>query len=260
MATHPEGDGEVASPAGARDLATLLSPSLPASAGQRLADRLLTAIAVGEFPPGQRLPPERELSTLLGVSRTTVRDAIARVADVGLIEVRRGRSGGAFVLAPWSSRSADAVRETLAPQWEQLQQAFDFRRLVEGLVARTAAERREPDDAAAVRAATADYREATDLAQAQAADLRLHHAVATAARSPRLLVLREQLLSEVSFGFAVEPFTPAVYDRALPQHEALADAVVSGDADAAWLVGSEHFAITEDELRALRERVDPGEG
>jgi len=258
-AVPPSGQNAARAAAGPHDLAALLTPSQPAPAGQLLADRLLTAIALGEFTPGQRLPAERELSALLGVSRTTVRDALARVAEAGLVEIRRGRAGGAFVLAPWSPRSAQAVRDTLAPQWAQLQHTFDFRRLVEGLVARTAAERRNDDDMASIGAALAGYQEALDLAQAQAADLRLHHAVAAAARNPRLLALRQQLLSEVSFGFAVEPFTPAVYERALPQHVALAEAVISGRPDAAWRLGSEHFAITEHELRALRDRVGPGD-
>src|SRR5690349_11695944 len=102
----------------------------------------MTAIALGEFTPGQRLPAERDLAAQLGVSRTTVRDALARVVNSGLLEVRRGRSGGAFVCQPWTTDSARAVRATLGPRWDELQSAFDMRLLVEALVARTAAERR----------------------------------------------------------------------------------------------------------------------
>jgi DNA-binding FadR family transcriptional regulator len=227
-------------------------------AGEVLADRIMAAIALGEFTPGQRLPAERELAAQLGVSRTTVRDALSRVVAAGLLEVRRGRSGGAFVRHPWTSESARAVRTTLGARWDELQSAFDMRLLVEALVARTAAERRDQADQVEIKAALAQYEDAKSLAVAQAADIRLHHAIARATKNPRLLAVREQLLSEVSFGFAVEPFTAEVYARALPQHQQLAEAVTTGDADTAWEVGRQHFSITEDELRAALVRAVSG--
>lgn len=219
----------------------------------------MTAIALGEFTPGQRLPAERELAARLGVSRTTVRDALARVVTSGMLEVRRGRSGGAYVRQPWTTESARAVRATLGPRWEELESTFDMRHLVEALVARTAAERRDAADEREIKAALKQYELAKELPDAQAADLRLHHAIAKAAKNPRLLAVREQLLSEVSFGFAVEPFTDEVYARALPQHRELAGAVVAGDADTAWEVGKAHFSITDDELRAALVRAVRGE-
>ncbi len=240
----------------------LLGPLRTPAAGEVLADRIMTAIALGEFTPGQRLPAERELAVRLGVSRTTVRDALARVATSGLLEVRRGRSGGAFVRRPWtteSTESARAVRATLGSRWDELESTFDMRHLVEALVARTAAERRDAADTREIRAALRQYEQATALPDAQAADLRLHHAIAKAAKNPRLLAVREQLLSEVSFGFAVEPFTDEVYERALPQHRQLAAAVIARDADAAWEIGRQHFAITDDELRAALVRAVRGD-
>jgi GntR family transcriptional regulator, transcriptional repressor for pyruvate dehydrogenase complex len=237
----------------------LLSRLETPAAGAVLADRIMTAIALGEFTPGQRLPPERELAARLGVSRTTVRDALARVVDAGLLEVRRGRLGGAFVRRPWTTESARAVRSTLGPRWDELQSTFDMRLLVEGLVARTAAERRDQADIREIRAALREYETARDLSVAQAADIRLHHAIAKAAKNSRLLAAREQLLSEITFGFAVEPFTAAVYERALPQHQGLAAAVTDGDATAAWDLGRQHFAITEDELRVALVRAVSGD-
>ncbi|HVV24431.1 MAG TPA: GntR family transcriptional regulator [Pseudonocardiaceae bacterium] len=231
------------------------------AAGEVLADRIMTAIALGEFTPGQRLPSERELAARLGVSRTTVRDALARVVAAGLLEVRRGRSGGAFVRRPWtteSTESARAVRSTLGPRWDELQSAFDMRLLVEALVARTAAERRDEADVKEIRAALEQYETASSMPDAQAADVRLHHAIARAAKNPRLLAVREQLLSEITFGFAVEPFTVPVYERALPQHRELAAAVTGGDASRAWDIGRQHFTITEDELRAALVRAVSG--
>ena len=220
-----------------------------------LADQIITAIALGQFVPGQRLPPERDLAESLGVSRATVRAAVARVAALDLLDVRRGRNGGAYIRSPWNSTSASAVRAFLEPRWQALEHVMDLRHLVEAMVARTAAERRDPGDVRAIETALRDYERAGDLQDAQAADVSLHRAVARATHNDRLLALREQLLSEVSLGFAVEPFTRAIYDRALPEHRSLALAVTAGDEDAAWSVGKKHFTITADELRATLERA-----
>jgi DNA-binding FadR family transcriptional regulator len=231
----------------------------PQAAGALLADQIVTAIALGEFVPGQRLPAERELAESLGVSRATVRAAVAKVAAMGLVEVRRGRTGGAYIRSPWNATSAAAVRAFLEPQWAALEGVMDMRHLVEALVARTAAERRSKEDVREIKAALRAYERATDLRDAQDADLRLHHAVARAAHNDQLLELRERLLSEVSLGFAVEPFTQAIYDRALPEHRALAGAVTAGDEDEAWRLGKQHFTITADELRATLARAVAGE-
>jgi len=52
-----------------------------------VVDRLLTAIDVGEYLPGSKLPAERDLAVVLGVSRSTVREAIGRLAEEGIVRV-----------------------------------------------------------------------------------------------------------------------------------------------------------------------------
>src|SRR3982751_6489883 len=82
-----------AAPATARDL--LLSPVVPAGAVEQVVRR----IGEGVLAPGERLPGQIELSGTLGVARMTLRQALAILEDAGLVEVRRGRTGGAFVAA-----------------------------------------------------------------------------------------------------------------------------------------------------------------
>src|SRR3954471_11213974 len=78
-----------------------------------ITDRLTTAIAIGEYLPGARLPVERVLAASLGAGRMTVRAALARLAERGLIETRRGRDGGSYVLDQWPESSTEAVGRTL---------------------------------------------------------------------------------------------------------------------------------------------------
>ncbi len=60
-------------------------------------DRLVAAISSGELAPGQRLGAEREIAERLGVSRSTVRVAVADLARTGVVRRARGRAGGIFV-------------------------------------------------------------------------------------------------------------------------------------------------------------------
>jgi len=221
------------------------------NAGEQVADRLITAVALGEFVEGQRLPPERDLATMLRVSRTTVREAIAQLAAAGQVEVRRGRHGGAYVRAGMGPEADAAIRRTLTAGWPQLEQLLDLRALVEPLIARTAAQRRRPADVTRIRAALEAYREAPDRAASSAADGRFHATVAEATHNPYLVAMSDRIRQAVSLGFRAEPYTPAIRQRAIREHGELARAVIEGRPARASDVARTHFSITEEVLRAL---------
>jgi DNA-binding FadR family transcriptional regulator len=222
------------------------------SAGEHIAERVVTAIALGEFVPGQRLPPERELAAMLGVSRTTVREAIQRLAAAGHVEVRRGRTGGAYVKEAWTPTSVEMIRRTLLPRWDSFEALFDLRALVEPLIARTAAERRDDVDLGAMRGALDAYRTAGDREASRAADQALHAAVARAAHNEYLVALSARIRSEISLGFGAEPYSEAIRARALQSHGALVRAIAAGQASRAARVAAQHFRLTEDRLREVR--------
>ncbi|TNC24554.1 FadR/GntR family transcriptional regulator [Amycolatopsis alkalitolerans] len=227
----------------------LSTPVQPVSAAKAVADRLIAAIAVGDYSAGERLPAERDLADMLAVSRVTVRAALADLREAGYVEIRRGRTGGSFVRQDWGERTATAVRNLLGADWAQLEQLFDLRRLIESLIARTAAERHTLEDDAAIIGALQRYEEARDGVAARSADVELHRNIAVAAHNPLLADLSRQLLAQVSLGITHEPFTPALREMALPQHRALVNAVTGSDPDTAARIAGEHFRITEHALR-----------
>jgi GntR family transcriptional regulator, transcriptional repressor for pyruvate dehydrogenase complex len=238
--------------------ASILEPVRLRSAGEHIADRLVTAIALGEFVPGQRLPTERDLAALLGVSRTTVREAVQRLAAIGYVEVRRGRHGGSFVLSGAGPEATEMIRRTLLPDWDRFERLFDFRLLIEPLIARVAAERRTDDDAEEIRRTLRAYVDAGDDREAsRAADQSVHVAIAQATQNPYFASLSSSIRSEISLGFGAEPYSAQIRARAVKDHTALADAVIAGDPGRASRVAAKHFALTESVLRELHERVDP---
>jgi GntR family transcriptional regulator, transcriptional repressor for pyruvate dehydrogenase complex len=238
---------------------TVLEPVRLRSAGEHVADLLVTAIALGEFVPGQRLPSERDLSATLGVSRTTVREAVQRLAALGYVEVRRGRSGGAYVMTSWGPQAREMVSRTLLPGWDRFEGLFDFRQLVEPLIARTAAERRTAKDVERIDAALQAYLAAPDREASRAADQAMHEAVAGATQNPYLANLSSLIRSEISLGFGAEPYSAAIRAKAKKDHARLARAIAAGDAAAAARVGRTHFRLTESTVRELMARINEGE-
>src|SRR3954464_9646165 len=132
-------------PAPARDL--LLAPIEPAGAVEQVVRRIGEAIGAGLLAPGERLPGQVELAETLGVARMTLRQALAVLEDAGLIEVRRGRTGGAFVAPDPPPPALDP------PTAGQLRRVPAWRRAVSGEAAALAATRRAAGEAAALREA-----------------------------------------------------------------------------------------------------------
>ena len=240
--------------------ASVLAPIKLPNAAEQIAERLVTAIALGEFVPGQRLPPERELSSMLDVNRSAVREALHRLVGEGYLEIRRGRNGGAFVLSSWGPGAASMVRRTLAPRWQDLEALFDLRRLVEAAIARTAAARRTGADLSAVEAAQRAYVDAgEDREASRAADQALHTAIATATQNPYLTRLSQEIRARISLGFQAEPYSRDIRARAIGQHRALVDAITAENCELSAQLATEHFSLTEAAMRALLDRVQVNE-
>jgi GntR family transcriptional repressor for pyruvate dehydrogenase complex len=236
-------------------IASVLEPLQMRNASEQIGERLVTAIALGEFVPGQRLPPERELSAMLGVSRKSLRAALHSLAEQGYVEIRRGRGGGAFVLERWLPASADMVRRTLGANRKALEWLFDLRRMIEPLIARTAAERRRPDELQRIEAVLIAYVEAGDRETSGAADAAFHAAIADATHNPYMASLSHRIREQLTLGFQAEPYSDALRKTAIEQHRALYSALLERDGEAAADIASEHFQLTERAHRDLMRAV-----
>lgn len=105
----------------------------------QVIDQMRSAITSGEWPVGQRIPPEPELVTALGVGRNTVREAVRALSHAGLLEVRQG--DGTFVRA--TSELSGAVRRMCG---DELREVLQVRRTLEVEGARLAATQRTDDE------------------------------------------------------------------------------------------------------------------
>src|ERR1700722_10736746 len=119
---------------------SVFSPVPVRNAFEVTVERLAQSIRVGVLAGGDRLPPERELADTLGVSRVTLREAIKALRAADLVESRRGRGGGTFVVAPTDSRPATRDHND-RPSPAAVNDALDLRRIVEPGAAALAATR-----------------------------------------------------------------------------------------------------------------------
>jgi GntR family transcriptional regulator, transcriptional repressor for pyruvate dehydrogenase complex len=225
-----------------------------------IADRLITAIAIGEYLPGARLPVERELSASLGAGRMTVRAALARLVDRGLLETRRGRGGGSYVLDQWPESSTEVVGRTLSMRLGELRDRCDAVCRLQGAVCRAAAEARSDADLERIRRRFEAYRGAGTGLAAQQADSRFHLAIMDAAHNDVLKGVLLDLQTTVSIGSPAhlwgEPSRMRDMEkRALHEHEALLTAIVDRRGDDADALARAHGAIDFEHITAAMRRA-----
>ncbi|QPG71571.1 MULTISPECIES: FadR/GntR family transcriptional regulator [Mycobacteriaceae] len=225
-----------------------------------ITDRLVTAIAIGEYLPDARLPAERELAASLRVGRMTVRAALARLVDRGLVETRRGRGGGSYVLQQWPDSSTEAVVRTLRMRVDEIRDRCDAICRVHGAVSRAAAESRTAGDIDVLRQCLDDYRRADSGLAAQQADSALHLAIMDAAHNAVLKQVLLDLEASVSIGAPAhvwgEPVTMRQMElRALGEHTTLVDAIAEGRGDDAEELARAHVAIDFENITAAMRRA-----
>lgn len=190
------------------------------------------AILDGVFPPGSTLPPERELADQLGVNRTSLRQGLARLQQMGLIEVRHG--SGSVVRDP-EGLTHPAVVEALVRKLgpEFLVELLEIRGALGPLIGRLAAQRSTTADAEELTAALDRLRGADTAAARQAADLAYFQVLIHSTRNRALGLLYRWV--EQAFGGREHELTEA-YDDAEPvvaDLQAITGAVLAHDADAA---------------------------
>lgn len=113
----------------------------PLRAVDEIAAQLREMIASGRLKPGDRLPSERDLAARLGVSRNTLREALRALENAGIVEMRKGATGGAFVLPGSPGAIVNGMRDLYHLGAITPQQLTEARILLSEMVVRLACER-----------------------------------------------------------------------------------------------------------------------
>lgn len=215
----------------------------PGTLTSRLIKQIEEMMTERSLQPGDRLPPERELSQQFGVSRTVIREAVAALAAKSLLEIVPG--GGAVVRtldAGAVSRSLSLLLRT-GPTTYSYEKVNEVRRLLEVEIAGLAAARRTEGDLnvleETLRSASPDD---PDRAHFAARDLAFHAALARATHNELFSLLLDSI-SDVLLKVREQGFdVPGTPERALHFHDAILRAVRAGDAAGARQAMQEHLS------------------
>ncbi|SEP48722.1 DNA-binding transcriptional regulator, FadR family [Amycolatopsis saalfeldensis] len=234
-----------------------LSPMQVPKASDVLANDLRERILRGEFAEGTALPPERELVTQTGMSRTTVREALRILEVQGLVRVKTGRAGGAFVEHPGEESVAQSVNLMIRGRKIRIPALLETREAIEPACARLAASARTEEDLDRLEVANDDLVAAGDLDAFLQANIDWHVGVATASHNELLtgfmLALSRAIYASTRNTQFVDAEVRATTVRA---HRSVTAAIRAQDPNAAVRRMTRHVHTYAEAVLKVEERTD----
>jgi DNA-binding FadR family transcriptional regulator len=227
-------------------MATLFTPVATGRISGDIVDQIKTMIRDGKLTPGDQLPSERDLTRQLGVSRVSVRDALRMLEAHGLIEVRVGARGGAFVTAPAPSLVGESFADMLRLGAASPTEVTEMRLVFELGLLPLACERATDEDFAALD-------ELCDQAEAALAggrhDVRLsagfHRRLAACTHNTALTLFAESFHGPLLRSLQLaNRNAPEMGGAGVTEHRALIDALRLRDPDAAQTIMAAHLSRT----------------
>jgi len=219
--------------------AALLMPLAAGVRSDTVVDRISAAVRLGLMVDGEQLPNETELAAQMNVSTVTLREALQRLRQRGIIETRRGRTGGSFV------RLVDELKDTELEERLVVRSSTEWRDFGEehaaiaGRIAWLAARRARPVEIERLRSHVGDLRKAHGRGEQQRADSRFYIALAIASQSERLVRAEVRLQAESTELVWMVGQGKLDQNTVSDEHEQIVDAIERED---------------ENEARALVER------
>ncbi len=230
----------------------MFQPVRIARASQEIVDQIKDAILSGQLTVGQHLPSERDMAEQFDVSRVTVRDALRTLEALGLVEVRVGASGGAFVRNPDFQRISESLSTMLRLRKTSLMALVEARMVVETAIVEFAAQRATQEDLEDMEEALKEAIEAHAAGNPHFSpySVAFHTALARAAKNPVLLFTVDSFRS--LFYETLEKLPPGadMGGRALRDHQLIYEAVKARDSQRARQLMLEHLEYYEKAMEA----------
>ncbi len=235
-----------------------LAPMHVPKASDILADELRERILRSEFPEGTALPPERELVIQTRMSRTTVREALRILEVQGLVQIKTGRSGGAFVQRPGGESVASSVSLLIRGRQVRMAALLETREAIEPACAQLAAKYRTDDDLARLDQANDAISAATEsLAAFLQANVDWHVAVAIASHNELLTGFMLALSRAIYASTDNQAFVDAeVRSSTVRAHQSITRAIRAGDPEAAVRRMKRHVRAYAEAVAAVEERTE----
>lgn len=221
-------------------------------AHEYVAEQVHRQIMLRLIPVGRALPTERDLARMFGVGRATVQRALEVLERDGLVESRRGRGGGTFVVGPvGADGSLHRVLADIRRSGKEIEEAVAFRLEVEPAAAAQAASARNRVDVTRIRGAMERAAAARTDTEFMEHDTELHLAIARATRNRFFAESVERLRLVLNDPLVALPDSELWHARSNVEHGAILCALEQGDGRAARESMHVHVWHTAQAIRAL---------
>ena len=207
-------------------------------------------VATGQFAPGQRLPPERELATQFGVSRSSVREAIRELVALNILVTRPG--AGTYVTELGTAELFAPLHFALRVHPPSLLHLFELRRILEPVAAAVAATRLNDEAIVGLRNLVTDAKERLQDGDAEGlvkADERIHDEVMEAMRNPLISAVSRSLREVAHQSREFTASFPSVRGQTVDELESLIAALAAHDPLRAEAAMIRHLTRLEDAAR-----------
>jgi DNA-binding FadR family transcriptional regulator len=235
------------------------APVTPIRAHEYVAEQIRRHIKLRLTGPGKALPSERELVKQFGVGRPTIQLALRLLEAERLIEVRRGRNGGTFILGPVDDEDArfEQVARILRRRAE-IEELLDFRDTVEPQIAAAAARARRAADLKRLRAAVKALDASSEEAGYMRYDTELHLGIGAATHNRFLAAAAEEIRHGLNEVISLLPESEVWHTRVAEEHHALLDAINARDDIAAADLMRTHAAHSREGVHAVLAAIKRG--
>ena len=223
-------------------------PIKPKKVSAQIAEQIRSSILAGEFTPGDKLPPERELAEMFSVSRPSVREALNILASSGLVESYQG--GGTVVRSLVETTTGPPLAEIIKAERERALDVIEVRKCMEGWTAFYAAQRALPDDVRRLGAIVDEMgKNLEDMRPSQDLDANFHILVAQATHNIVWLHLMQSIfdaMQEFQRGvWRAVYLTGEDHSNLYHHHRAVYEAIRDKDPERARDAMIEHLTFAE---------------
>jgi GntR family transcriptional repressor for pyruvate dehydrogenase complex len=213
------------------------APIKPHKVSQQLINVIRQAIVTGEIEEGEKLPNEQDLMHSFSVSRQTMREALCALETMGLIKVRPGLGGGAFVTGVDIAVARDGLTNFLVGKEFTIRHITDVRLALEPSAAMTAATSMSEEEKGSLRVILDQCRDAIasgeDPASLRRMEISFHEMIVRATRNP-IWMLLHNFAEHVLWDVKTQLKTQSAFSvQVLQKHYAILDAIERGDPEEA---------------------------
>ena len=225
------------------EMTVTFQPVRPKSIAEQVYEQLRDLIFRGQFSPGEKLPPERELAQSLGVSRPTIKSAISKLVNMGLVEQRQGQ--GSFVRSFYSQYLDNPLRELMDSGEVDLSDLLEVRSGLEVNAVGLAAKRATPEDVAVLDTCLKDMLDKVDQGLVGAEeDVAFHMNIAYATKNPAQIFLMKRFYELLFYGIRESRFyllESGNLEKMGRQHSRILECIRNRDEEGAKEAMKEHI-------------------